>query len=373
MEFLADNSTAANKYSPDYAIVNGREFGYFVPDSYDPSTPTPLLFMFHGAGGDSSEESGGSAENSYYGWQATAEENGFIVIFPEADGFFNTWDMSAGGRSSDLDYVDDMIDWATSNYNVNTSQIFTTGHSWGAYFSYYVATFRSEDIAAFGAHSGGLGGSFLLGKTPPVRPVSSTNPALNGIILHATDDGLVPYSNSQRLYDELLENGHNVYEDGVGDDGIIEVDGWGPDNHRYRKEYNQTQWDFFMSVVPDSSVNDLDGDGFVDGIVNYQMITSSGIGVDFQDRDGNIFSDESFAQFDAIIARETEGDGFSVLLEGEGRKSGKYRVVAADSEGIFAGYETRWRSGKWMARNGYEDFFGYDTDGSDFVQASEFI
>ena len=157
---LARQSSTVS-YSPDYTSINGRTFGYYVPESYDPSTPTPLLFMFHGMGGNSSEQSGGSAENSYYGWQTSAHENGFIVLFPESLGYFKTWDLGGGGSSSDLSFVDDMIGWASTNYNISTSQIFTTGHSWGAYFSYYVATFRSDDIAAFGAHSGGLGGAFF--------------------------------------------------------------------------------------------------------------------------------------------------------------------------------------------------------------------
>ena len=248
---LTVNRPPAASYSPDYTTINGRNFGYYVPESYDPSTPTPLLFMFHGMGGDSSEQSGGSAENGYYGWQTSAHENGFIVLFPESLGFLKTWDLGGGGSSSDLSFVDDMIGWASTNYNISTSQIFTTGHSWGAYFSYYVATYRSDDIAAFGAHSGGLGGAFFLGTTPSVPTGPSPTPALNGIVLHAVDDGIVSYSNSQNLYDGLLANGHNVYDDGIGNDGIIEVDGWGPDNHRYRKQHNQTQWNFFLSVAPD--------------------------------------------------------------------------------------------------------------------------
>ncbi|MEC8337903.1 MAG: hypothetical protein VXZ84_07155, partial [Planctomycetota bacterium] len=249
LESMAVAASSSPDYSPEYTTINGRNFGYYVPESYDPSTPTPLLFMFHGMGGNSSEQSGGSAENGYYGWQTTAHENGFIVLFPESLGFFRTWDLGAGGTSSDLSFVDDMIDWADTNYNINTSQIFTTGHSWGAYFSYYVATYRSEDIAAFGAHSGGLGGAFFLGSTPPVPTGPSPTPTLNAIVLHAVDDGIVPYSNSQRLYDDLVANGHNVYDDGIGADGIIEVDGWGPDNHRYRLQHNQTQWDFFLEVT----------------------------------------------------------------------------------------------------------------------------
>ena len=244
-------------YSPEYTSINGRDFGYYVPESYDPSTPTQLLFMFHGAGGNISEASGGSAENGYYGWQTSAHQNGFIVLFPQGVGWLNLWSLSSNGNSSDLPFVDDMIDWATTNYNISTSQIFTTGHSWGAYFSYYVARWRSDDIAAFAEHSGGIS------SIPVPSLASGPSPKLNGILLHAVDDGIVDYSGSQNLYDALLANGHNVYNDGIGDDGIIEVDGWGPDNHRYRLEHNQTQWDFFLSVAPTPVDGDFNGDGNV--------------------------------------------------------------------------------------------------------------
>ena len=244
-------------FSPVYTSINGRDFGYYVPESYDPSTPTPLLFMFHGMGGNNSEASGGSAENGYYGWQTTAHENGFIVLFPKKENLWglNLWSLASNGNSSDLPFVDDMIGWATTNYNISESQIFTTGHSYGAYFSYYVARWRSDDIAAFGEHSGGLNNMSV-----PTGP--SPTPRLNGILLHAVDDGLVKYSGSQNLYDALTDNGHNTYP------GIIQVDGWGPDNHRYRKVHNQTQWDFFLSVTL------LPGDATGDGCVNEIDLTA---------------------------------------------------------------------------------------------------
>ena len=87
---------------------------------------------------------------------------------------------------------------------------------------------------------------------------SGPNPKLNGILLHAVDDGLVGYSGTQNLYDALVANGHDVYHDGVGVDGIIEVDSWGPDNHRYRLVHNQTQWGFFMASAP-AIDDDMDG------------------------------------------------------------------------------------------------------------------
>ena len=55
---IAAAASSSPDYSPDYTTINGRNFGYYVPESYDPSTPTPLLFMFHGMGGNSSEQSG---------------------------------------------------------------------------------------------------------------------------------------------------------------------------------------------------------------------------------------------------------------------------------------------------------------------------
>jgi hypothetical protein len=210
--------------------------------------------MFHGAGGNNSEESGGSAENGYYGWQTSADENGFIVLFPKKECCFgfNLWSLS--GSSADLDFVDAMISWATSNYHIRATHIFTTGHSYGAYFSYCVARWRSDDIAAFAEHSGGL-------SSIPVPTGPIPTPKLRGILLHAVDDGIVDYSGTQNLYDALLANGHVVYDDGIGNDGIIEVDGWGPDNHRYRKIHNQTQWDFFMSQA---ALVDNDADGMPD-------------------------------------------------------------------------------------------------------------
>ena len=173
---------------------------------------------------------------------------------PEAQGWFKAWDLSPNGRSSDIGYVENLIDWAGDNYNISESQIFTTGHSWGAYFSYYVAANLSDKISAFGAHSGGFYSNPWLGGTPEVPTISEESPVLNGIILHAKDDEIVPYANSQTLYDNLLANGHNVYQDGVGKDGIIEVNGWGPQNHRWRLENNQEQWNFFTSVTPKPAV-----------------------------------------------------------------------------------------------------------------------
>ena len=128
---------AAVDFSPKYTTIKvggkDRKFGYYVPASYDKKNPTPLLFMFHGLGGNISEKSGGSAENSYYGWQTTAHKNGFIVLFPDSlqGKFGKHWDipMNGRGKSKDLKFIDALLKWSKKNYNISKTQIFTTGHS----------------------------------------------------------------------------------------------------------------------------------------------------------------------------------------------------------------------------------------------------
>ena len=57
---------------------------------------------------------------------------------------------------------------------------------------------------------------------------------------------------------------------------------------------------------------DLDGDGFVDEITNYQLWTATG-GVDLTNRRGKTYSDDSSRFWNAVKAVEVDS-GFSVLL-----------------------------------------------------------
>ena len=105
------------------------------------------------------------------------------------------------------------------------------------------------------------------------------------------------------------------------------------------------------------SLADSDGDGFVDAITNYQMWTSSG-GVDLKNRRGRTYSDDTSRKWDAVKAVE-DGGGFSILVEGQRNKEGKFKVVSADQEGVI-GRATRWLNGNQMLNEGYEELFAMD-------------
>ena len=79
----------------------------------------------------------------------------------------------------------------------------------------------------------------------------SPTPALNAIVLHAVDDANCSlFQQPKSLRRSRWPTDTTCTTTASDADGIIEVDGWGPDNHRYRKQHNQTQWDFFLSVAP---------------------------------------------------------------------------------------------------------------------------
>ena len=109
---------------------------------------------------------------------------------------------------------------------------------------------------------------------------------------------------------------------------------------------------------------DIDGDGFVDEITNYQMWTASG-GVDLTNRRGRTYSDSTSRKWDAIKAVEADNE-FSVLVEGHLSKEGKYKVVTADDEGVIVG-ATRWLNGNRMRDSGYEEVFSMDFNGNGVV------
>ena len=174
---LASTTTTINMESKGQM----REFIVYVPDSYDAFTPTPLLFMMHGLLSSGAQA---AQPNGPYRWQDLADQEGFIVLFPDSYQD-DSWDMNA----ADADFVRDMISWSIENYNIRTTHIFTTGHSMGAFFSYFIAVELRNDInkvTVFAEFAGG----WVLGVWPTAVP--GDTPQLKGLLLHTSGDSVVP-------------------------------------------------------------------------------------------------------------------------------------------------------------------------------------
>ena len=90
---------------------------YSFPESYDGTTPMPLIMAFHAAGNQNTQ-----LRNIT---QGSALADHFVMAFPKSQG--NGWNPTADGQS-----IDQRYDELLANYCIDTSRVFATGHSSGA-------------------------------------------------------------------------------------------------------------------------------------------------------------------------------------------------------------------------------------------------
>jgi len=153
--------------------VFNRTFEYYIPSSYDGSEAVPLLFSFHGLG------SSGPEQIDLTKFDVLAEQEGFIAVFPDAtrldpaDPRWSAYSASLPALTGsnimwncgditgipiaplqyhagidDLGFVKAMLNWFETNYNINESEIYSTGMSNGAMFSYFLAFYVPDVFAA---------------------------------------------------------------------------------------------------------------------------------------------------------------------------------------------------------------------------------
>jgi len=157
-----------------------------VPESYRPTSRTPLVLVFHAYLSDAPQMI------LYGGMNAKADEAGFIAVHPQ--GTANSWNAgaccgeAARGGVDDVGFVRDLLDTLEAELCVDPRRIFATGMSNGGFFSHRLACELSERIAAVAPVAGVLG----LGTCTPTRPVSVLQ-------FHGTLDSVVPYGGSDTL------------------------------------------------------------------------------------------------------------------------------------------------------------------------------
>jgi polyhydroxybutyrate depolymerase len=161
-----------------------RSYRLYRPASLGRLSPVPLVIVLHGGFG-----SGAQAERSY-GWDALAEQQGFVVAYP--DGINHSW--NAGGiccgpalhhAVDDLGYLTRLIGIVSVAENIDPRRIYLAGISNGAAMAYRYACQGSYPIAAIGA----VAGSFSF-ACPRPQPVSL-------MAIHGLNDQHVPMAGGQ--------------------------------------------------------------------------------------------------------------------------------------------------------------------------------
>lgn len=124
-----------------------RQFIVYVPQSYTDQTAMPLVFMFHGAGGD------GEIFYNISEWKEEAERENFIAMFPSAlkycffedgqqrrqtkwlhDGFLALERCEGQALNDDVAFVRLMAEYLQQRYTVDARRIYASGFSSGGAF-----------------------------------------------------------------------------------------------------------------------------------------------------------------------------------------------------------------------------------------------
>ena len=157
-----------------------RRYLLFVPTTYDPAKPAPLVISLHGF------VEWPAHQMQISRWNTLAEEQGFLVVYPEGTGFPRRWRAGGwrGDPTPDVRFIADLIDRLAAEYSIDRSRVYANGLSNGGGMSFLLGCALSDRIAAIGGVAGAY--AYPLDECQPLRPVPM-------IAFHGTADPIVPY------------------------------------------------------------------------------------------------------------------------------------------------------------------------------------
>jgi polyhydroxybutyrate depolymerase len=157
-----------------------RTYRLYVPKSYEPGRPTPLVISLHGGG------LWGAAQMEMSRWNAVADEQGLIVVYPSGAGGGGprAWHVGGGRSARDVRFIAELIDTLKASYTIDTTRIYADGLSNGGGMAFLLSCTMSDRIAAVGLVASA---QFL-----PWNECEDQR-AVPMIAFHGTDDRFTPY------------------------------------------------------------------------------------------------------------------------------------------------------------------------------------
>ena len=154
--------------------VPGATYCIYVPNGYDPLTPTPLVVGLHGGGRGGKDETlvTGSGEDAMPFYQGQAERWGWIVVCPTARAA--PWSALQNEALFEV-----LLEEMALLYNVDETRVYVTGHSMGGFGTWYWGPKMAETWAAMSPCAGGGGPNGVQSK------------GLSVYIYHGADDNIV--------------------------------------------------------------------------------------------------------------------------------------------------------------------------------------
>jgi phospholipase/carboxylesterase len=171
-------------------LATGRDGFLYVPPTYSPTKPAPLVVLLHGAGSSASFWSDGDLASVF-------DPGGIVVIGVDSRG--SSWDLMRGGFGPDVDFIDSALALAFRKCNIDPARIALAGFSDGATYALSLGVTNGDLFSAV------LGFSPAFVQSPGARG----RPRI--FIEHGTQDDVLPIGNSRIIVGKFLEAGYEVF------------------------------------------------------------------------------------------------------------------------------------------------------------------
>lgn len=197
-----DDSLFEAHPAPEMVQYGDSPRGYilYVPPSYDPAEPMPLVVALHGRPGT-------AAGIAYlYDLNRVAAEHGFMALYPEGNLVIpgqrgREWNYTRGAPNyemftvDDVDFIGTMIDDLALDLNIDRQRLYITGFSNGGFMTQRLACEAADTYAAFAAVGSALFPHFIdVCESQPEAPI---------LLMHGTLDKSIPW-------DGFVANGHVI-------------------------------------------------------------------------------------------------------------------------------------------------------------------
>jgi phospholipase/carboxylesterase len=170
-------------------LAYGRDGILYVPPSYNPSSPAPLVLMLHGAGQ--------SSEIGIRPFLALADAAGLVLVAPDSRG--GTWDFLYGPYGADVAFIDRALAYVFERCAIDRSRIAIEGFSDGASYA-----------LSLGLTNGDLF-SRIVAFSPCILAPAGTVGRPRIFMSHGTDDRILPIDScGRRLATRLQSLGYQL-------------------------------------------------------------------------------------------------------------------------------------------------------------------
>ncbi|MEM7416051.1 MAG: phospholipase [Gemmatimonadota bacterium] len=167
-----------------------RDGVLYVPQSYDPEVPMPLVVAMHGTPGGAS---------LWTPFQEACEARGMIMLAIESRGL--AWDLiETGSFGVDLPFIDEALAFTFDRCRIDTTRVCMMGFSDGASYAITLGTSNGDLFTHLI--------SFSPGFWFPVQPLVG-NPGI--FVSHGREDEILPYATTRDgIVPQLESLGYDV-------------------------------------------------------------------------------------------------------------------------------------------------------------------